>query len=1115
MIISDKVELKVKFILPEKFIVNNENGELIPDLFYQVDYAEGILKVDNSLIGHKIILSYYVNPTLQQLTVLSKDTAIIREPYRENRYYQLGNEKREIKKPFDGLNSRGSLVRGIRFGNNQSASVQSSLDLQLSGQLSKDIGINAVISDNNVPIQADGYTQQLQEFDKIFVELYNKNSKIRAGHVDLLQENDFFGNFSQKVTGVQISTELTHSNDSKTKISVAGSTTRGEFATKKINGQNGNQGPYRLSGNNNELYIIIVSGSEKVYLDGLLLTRGEDRDYVINYNTGELSFTTNRLITDNSRITIEYLYANRAYTQFLTYGGVEHESERFRVAGHFYSNGDSKNNPLIDDLSDSDKQILAAAGNNSDEMYNSTAVRVDYDPDKNLYRKITVDGVEVFEFSDNPNEELWQVSFSFMGTNKGSYIVSNTEINGKIFQYVPPVNGVSQGNYEPVRQLVPPKRLQVFTLNSAYKFKNGGLLGLDLGLSNRDLNLFSSIDDGDNTGMAARLYGNRNFDLNRWKLNPQFEFSHIQKDFHTIQRLRTIEFDRDFNLENELSDADQTYLRAGIESVFKDSLKMDYNLHYLQNKNFYEGIKNDFKLNYQTSKNFATSGFSILNTQSRLSNDSIKTNNKSQFLRYDATAKRKIKNSFWLGAGFGGEDNEIEDKLNVSAGRHLSDSSFRWNEIKGMAGIGDTTKIYAELTYYNRKDDSVRLGEMQKMSRSNGWILNSKLINKSSHRLESGFHYRSVKYLYYEKENEDFVSGNIRWFKSLLRNGMTLNLFYELGSGMEPQREFEYVKVTDGMGIYKWIDYNGDGLPQLDEFEVAEYQDEANYIRVYTNTVNYVNINKNNFNFSVRIKPKELLNSKNEFLGRWGLQAVIRSSNSLLKNGKTLEWNPFTKSEDLLGKTRDYKAVLNFNQTGKYKWSAAYTYSDQQNQTYVFTGSELRDTKAHLLNLKYNFSENFNLLSEIEKSESDSYSDMFSSRRYSLDNWRLKPGISYRIENKFNAGINYTYQSKKNIEGNEKLNQSDLGAELQWNDGSKSSLLATFNYVKNDFTGNGQSVVGNQMMEGLKAGDNYVWQFLFQRQLNSFLSINISYDGRKTESNKTIHSGSVQIQARF
>src|SRR5690606_21225061 len=391
-----------------------------PELFYKVDFASGKLVFDESLNGQNLTVSYFVHPDLQQESVFSKDTALIIEPTQENKYYALSEEFRETKKPFDGLNSRGSLVRGIRFGNNQSASVQSALDLQLTGNLTDEIGINAVISDNNVPIQADGYTQQLQEFDKVYVELFNKNSKVRAGHIDLIQENDFFGNFTQKVTGLQVGTELTHNNDSKTRVSVAGSVTRGEFATKKFIGQNGNQGPYRLSGNNNELYIIIVSGSERIYLDGVLLTRGENQDYVINYNTSELTFTRNPMTTDNSRITVEYLYANRSYSQFLMYAGVEHESEKFSIAGHFYSNGDSKNNPLNENLSDADKQILAEAGNNPEEMYNTTAVPADYDPDKNLYRKILVDGVEAFEYSEDPNEELYQVTFTYTGKDRKS-----------------------------------------------------------------------------------------------------------------------------------------------------------------------------------------------------------------------------------------------------------------------------------------------------------------------------------------------------------------------------------------------------------------------------------------------------------------------------------------------------------------------------------------------------------------------------------------------------------------------------------------------------------------------------------------------------------------------
>lgn len=1114
IMVSDTVQLGARVILPEKLMITDEEGKPVSELFYQIDYATGEIIFDESLSGQKLFISYYIHPDLQRSSIFSKDTALIIEPTKENKYYVLSEELKEAKKPFDGLNSRGSLVRGIRFGNNQSASVQSSLDLQLTGNLTDEIGINAVISDNNVPIQADGYTQQLQEFDKVYVELFNKNSKIRAGHLDLIQERDFFGNFTQKVTGLQVGTELTHNNDSKTRVQVAGSVTRGEFATKKITGQNGNQGPYRLSGNNNELYIIIVSGSERVYLDGVLLTRGENQDYVINYNTGELTFTSNRLITDNSRITVEYLYANRSYSQFLMYAGVEHESDKFRIAGHFYSNGDSKNNPLNENLSDADKQILADAGNNPEEMYNSTAVPAEYDPDKNLYRKVLVDGIEFFEYSDNPDEELYQVTFTYTGNNKGNYIQSDLEVNGKIFEFIPPVNEIPQGNYEPIRQLIPPKRLQLYTLNSTYKLKSG-LIGVDLAMSNEDLNLFSDKDDNENVGFGGRIYGNQNFEWNQWKLQPQLELSYIQKSFNSIQRLRSVEFTRDFNLVNELSEANQTYLRLGLMTTYKDSLKLNYNLHYLQNEGQYNGVKNDVNLNYQTKKNFAEANFSLLNTDNQnILNPNLESDN-SQFLRYQALAKRKIWKSVWVGAQYAGETNEIEDHLNATEGNNLSNQSFRWDEIQGMAGIGDTAKIYAQLTYYNRGDDSVRLGVMQRLTKSNGLILQSKLISSQNQRLEMTAHYRSVNYIFENHPREDYVTGNIRWYRSFFRGGMVVNAFYELGSGVEPQREFEYVKVTDGTGIYKWTDYNGDGLEQLDEFEIAEYQDQANYIRVFTNTIEYVKTNKNNFNFSLRLKPKELLNSENKFLGRWMVQSSLQSSNSLLKEGKTLEWNPFVSSDDMLSKMQSLRSSVNFNQGGQYKWSSSYTYSQQESQSFVFTGTESRDSKSHLFNAKYKPWENFYFLGEGENIRTVSNSDLFESRRFTIESWRVKPQISYQIESKFSAALNYTYQNKTNRTGLEKLNQSNLGSEIQWNDGAKSSLLATFNYIKNDFTGNAQSVVGNQMMEGLKPGNNFVWQLMVQRQLNSFLSVNISYDGRKTEENKTIHTGSVQIQARF
>ena len=71
---------------------------------------------------------------------------------------------------------------------------------------------------------------------------------------------------------------------------------RSEFHRIRFQGFEGNQGPYRLKGINNENLISIIPDSEQIFINGILMKRGENYDYTINYNTGEITFTNNRPI---------------------------------------------------------------------------------------------------------------------------------------------------------------------------------------------------------------------------------------------------------------------------------------------------------------------------------------------------------------------------------------------------------------------------------------------------------------------------------------------------------------------------------------------------------------------------------------------------------------------------------------------------------------------------------------------------------------------------------------------------------------------------------------------------------------------------------------------------
>src|SRR5690606_40562661 len=119
-----------------------------------------------------------------------------------------------------------------------------------------------------------------------------------------------FMNFNKKVQGLAGKFEF-GSAEAKTTISASAALVRSEYARSNFIGQEGNQGPYKLAGPNGELYILVISGSERVYVNGMLLKRGESNDYVIDYNAGEITFTSLFPITSEMRISIEYQYSDR------------------------------------------------------------------------------------------------------------------------------------------------------------------------------------------------------------------------------------------------------------------------------------------------------------------------------------------------------------------------------------------------------------------------------------------------------------------------------------------------------------------------------------------------------------------------------------------------------------------------------------------------------------------------------------------------------------------------------------------------------------------------------------------------------------------------------------
>ncbi|NIS47838.1 MAG: hypothetical protein GWN92_17985, partial [candidate division Zixibacteria bacterium] len=173
------------------------------------------------------------------------------------------------------LQKSGSIVRGIEIGSNQDLTLNSGLNLQLSGNISPDVEVVAALTDENTPIQPEGNTQTLREVDKVFVKINSPYVGGTIGDFNIAYQESEFGDLQRKLQGVTVENEL-----KKTQQQLTYGTSRGFFHTNRFLGQEGNQGPYQLSGRNGERDIVVLAGTERVYVDGVLQSRGENNDYV-------------------------------------------------------------------------------------------------------------------------------------------------------------------------------------------------------------------------------------------------------------------------------------------------------------------------------------------------------------------------------------------------------------------------------------------------------------------------------------------------------------------------------------------------------------------------------------------------------------------------------------------------------------------------------------------------------------------------------------------------------------------------------------------------------------------------------------------------------------------
>jgi hypothetical protein len=1112
LVSKDTIFLEKTSINSNKFKILDKNNQPIDSSFYKVNFAKGSLFFKENTIQNidSVTVHYLQLPDFLTKEYRIYDSSkVVSNDAISGTFYKLESESNKKNIPFDGLTTSGSITRGVTIGNNQNSVLNSNLDLQITGKISDKVSLRASIQDSNIPLQDGGYSQRLDQFDTVFMELFSDKWNIRAGDVFLENKKTSFLNFNKKVQGLGTNFDFGTAQN-KTTVFASAALVKGQYAKSNLVGQEGNQGPYKLIGQNGELYVLVISGSERVYVNGILKKRGENNDYTIDYNAGEILFTPLFPISSEMRITIEYQFSDRNYSRFVSYAGTTHENEKWSLGGYFYSENDLKNQPLQQNLSKEQAQILSEAGDVTARMVAQSAYVDTFSYNKVLYKKTTINSETIFENSTDTSVELFNVRFSPVGANKGNYSLKNSSNIGRVFEYVPPVNGLKQGNYEPIIQLVAPTQLQVATFLGKYSATGKTMLDFEIGVSNNDQNLFSDIDDSNNKGFAGKIKAKQRLFSKKWNIDAFTNLQLVQQNFKTVERLNTIEFNRDWNLSTTVL-GNQSLVVAGLDfelnpkrnAVHKSQIhyqieKLNFAANFSGTKHLLSGFYNLKKWSLQNKSSFLTSNADVAT---------------SSFIRNQSQLRYHFKKN-WVGSSWRLEDNQEKNKTT----QQFTGSSQKFSEYGVFAGRGDSTKVFVELQFLKRNNDSLQNGWVQRVNSSRTFALKSKLIETPKNNLSIVANYRVLDFVNQTKTRESSLNSRIlyndRFFNQLIQSTTA----FETNSGSIPQQEFTYLEVPAGKGVYTWNDYNNNTVKELQEFEVAPFPDQAKYIRVYLPNRTYIKTHQNKFSQSFTLNPTQWQNESGfkKLLSYFYNQTAFIIDRKVKNQGDNFDLNPFTNSgENILGLNSSLRNSLFYNR-GKQNHSVTYSYLQNKAKNLLSIGSQEANNHSHQLQYNHLYQKYWLFGFFAKTIQTDIDSENFPSKNYKINGYQLAPKISYLFSKNASWDLFYEYQKKTNKIGSlEILNQTRFGTSFSYASDKKITVNGEVSYYQNKFSGSDQSPVGFQMLEGLQTGENLTWRLLFQKNLTQFLDFNINYQGRKSQTSQTIHTGSVQLRASF
>lgn len=1130
--------------LPDKFLIENtvtvytDSIKVIP-ANYDMDYRFGKirfnsfylreLRSDSTKKNWAVIITYQNYP-FDIPDVYSNFEVLAKLDTTKTDSVKIAEVKPDvIQDIFSGTNleKSGSIFRGFTVGNNRDLTLNSGFRLQMTGKLSQDIDITAALTDENTPIQPEGNSQKLQELDKVFVELKSKNITTTLGDIDVNFSNLNFFNFSSKVQGAKGYASL-----DKSELFIAGAITKGKFNTNTFNGSDGVQGPYRLIGSNNEVDIVVIAGSEKVYLDGVTMVRGETNDYTIDYTNGQLTFTNRRVITSVSRITVDFEYSDRKYSRSMIAGQTKTSlfNDRLKLGFSYIREKDDETKPVDFTLSDSDRVIMQNAGNDKFKASKSGVVFLGRDSTgRALGQYIQLDTIvnsnryTYYKYSPGSDSALYEVSFTFIGAGQGDYI----SLSASSFQFV----GVKQGSYQPIVILPLPTMYQSGDLSIDLAVSKSLVIKMESAVSDFNRNLFSDLDKNNDKGIAFNtdvIFNNKSFKIGKitfGSVGLAIKEKYLNKNYNSLDRLNPVEYNRVWDIQDSSNQS---------ENVTEAELKLQpRNFIILQATGGFDKRGQNFNAS-RGSVNFNFLGDSISLPSLLYNADFISSKDNSidyrgfwvrqnGMLDYKIAMKDKKWGLYDLFLQFNGEDK----KTNSTNFDTSSTGSFRFYEFKPGVNIFNLSHFDMSYSFDYRTDDIYENGALSRLSRS--------LTHNYSLRIKD-FDFLSSNWdlSWYDKKFSDFylskgytnartvlvTSQTNLWF---FNRGLQSNLFYKVSSERSAISQVVFYKVPTGQGNYIYLgDLNHNGIQDENEFQLVNY--DGDYIKLIVPTDQLYPTTDLQSSAAINIDPSRIVKSGagtvlNEVMKDVTFDTYLavaeKSKDPVQRDIYLLKFSSFQNETNTIAGANTVQQDVNLFQSNQY-FGMRFRFIQKKNFNQYYSGNERALDIERSGRLRLSFTP-----------------DLILQTDYITEsNRNLAPDLSFRNWNIFSQSVvsELTYLPIKNIEAGFKLevkraddrfpaaptqvNINDQTLKFTYSLESKGKLH--IEVTRNSANLNAEPLfVPYDLTKGITPGLSYVWSVGFDYRVTNFIQATINYLGRAEGNSQVIHTGTAELRAYF